>query len=388
MSKIKQKFAAYVEALKNKDKQTILITAAVAVVLVTAGFFLFALSSGKEPIQDDTTSMLTTKNENPTEKPTEPEPEVPEGMVRSQLTGQWIEEEKGLRRPISVMLNNLYEAVPQAGIEQAGVVYESPVEGAICRFQAFFDDYDELDKIGSVRSARTYFVYFSKQFDSIYLHFGQANYALDALNSPEIDNLSGLEGVGNTVYYRTTDRVAPHNAYASAEGIKAGIEQMKYRTMLAEDYTGPYLFADDNEEINLSKGKAAKKIVPGYYINNPWFEYNEKDKLYYRYQYDGKQIDELNNHQLAYKNIIFQYCDYESYYGTEYLNIFTQGTGKGKYFTNGKYIDITWKKDSEFGQTFYYDESGEQIVMNQGKTWVCIILEGDRVQIYDTKDNQ
>ena len=41
---------------------------------------------------------------------------------------------------------------------------------------------------------------------------------------------------------------------------------------------------------------------------------------------------------------------------------------------NGKAIDITWEKPSEFGQTHYYDLAGNEIVLNQGKTWVCIIL--------------
>ncbi len=373
----------FIEDLKNKDKKAMAIAAGIIVTLIAVIIVIVVLATGKKGKKEETTTETTTQEITTQETTTEAVPTTPKGMVRSQLTGEWIKKSKGNRRPISIMLNNLQAAVPQAGIEKAGVIYESPVEGAICRFQAFFEDYDSLEKIGSVRSARTYFVYFSKQFDSIYLHFGQANYALDALNSPEIDNLSGLAAVGNVVYYRTTDRVAPHNAYASAEGIKAGIEQMGYRKNLEKGYKGPYLFAEDDKEVNLTGGKPALKVVPGYFINKPWFEYNSKDKLYYRYQYDDKQIDELTNNQLAYKNIIFQYCNYESYYGTPYLNIETSGTGKGKYFTNGKYIDITWKKDSEFGQTFYYDKDGNQITMNQGKTWVCIIIDGDQVEIYD-----
>ena len=43
-------------------------------------------------------------------------------------------------------------------------------------------------------------------------HFGQAAYALPYLELPEVNNLSGLSGYGAEVYYRTTDRVAPHTA--------------------------------------------------------------------------------------------------------------------------------------------------------------------------------
>ncbi len=378
----------YIENIKAKDKKTIGITVGVIVLVIAIIITIVVVASaGKDNKKEETTTTTEKQEETTTEEPTtEPVDELPEGMVRSQLTGELVDEKIGLRRPISVMLNNLQAAVPQAGIEKAGVVVEAPVEGAICRFQAFFEDYDALDKIGSVRSARTYFVYYSRQFDSIYLHFGEANYALDALNHPSIDNLSGLSAVGNKVYYRTTDRVAPHNAYASAEGIAAGIEDQQFRTHLDKDYTGPFLFTKDDEEVNLTNGSAAIKVVPGYYVNKPWFEYNEEDGLYYRFQYDGKHIDELTGNQLAYKNIIFQNCSYEYYYDTPYLNIDMQGRGEGKYFTNGKVIDITWEKKDEFGQTLYYDKNGNQITLNQGKTWICIITESDRVEIYDKLD--
>lgn len=379
----------YFEKLKAKDKKVLGITIGSIGILISIIAIVMVLSSGKKDktVKETTTSNVQKQTEESTEETTtEPAEVLPEGMVRSQLTGQLVDEKIGTRRPISVMLNNLQAAIPQAGIEKAGVVMEAPVEGAICRFQAFFEDYDDLDKIGSVRSARTYFVYYSRQFDSIYLHFGQANYANDALENPAINNLSGLSAVGNKVYYRTTDRVAPHNAYASAEGIAAGIEDQQYRTHLEKDYTGPFKFAEDDKEVELTNGEPAIKVVPGYYVNKPWFEYNEEDGLYYRFQYGDKHIDELTGNQLAYKNIIFQNCKYESYYGTEYLNIEMQGKGEGKYFTNGKVIDITWEKKDEFGQTFYYDKEGNQITLNQGKTWVCIITESDRVTVYDKLD--
>lgn len=46
---------------------------------------------------------------------------------------------------------------------------------------------------------------------------------------------------------------------------------------------------------------------------------------------------------------------------------------EGYYFTNGKYEKITWKKDGEFGVTRYYDLDGNEITLNKGKTWICII---------------
>ena len=44
------------------------------------------------------------------------------------------------------------------------------------------------------------------------------------------------------------------------------------------------------------------------------------------------------------------------------------------YITNGKAIEVTWIKPSENGTTIYLDkETGEQIQLNTGKTYVALV---------------
>ena len=45
----------------------------------------------------------------------------------------------------------------------------------------------------------------------------------------------------------------------------------------------------------------------------------------------------------------------------------------GYYFTNGRGEMVTWEKDGALGVTHYYDKNGQEILLNPGKTWVCII---------------
>lgn len=326
-------------------------------------------------VQEIPTTQRETEPETTTEPVTELVTEVSrEGMVRSRLTGEWIARETGTRRPVAVMFNNIIDAVPQSGIERAGVVYEAPVEGALTRLMGIIEDYESLEKIGSVRSCRLYYLYWAKEFDAVYTHFGQAVYAKPLLDSSDIDNLNGLQ-LDGSCFYRTSDRVAPHNAYISADGIAKGIAQYGYRTDYEEDFEAHYVFhTDETTQVELTDGQTAHKVVPGYAINKPWFEYNAGDGLYYRFQYGDIQIDELTGNHLAYKNIILQLVDYYDY-GDGYLYITTTGTGKGKYITNGRAIDITWKKDTDFGVTHYYDMQGNEITLNTGKTWVCIIQD-------------
>ena len=91
-------------------------------------------------------------------------------------------------------------------------------------------------------------------------------------------------------------------------------------------------------------------------------------------QYLGdKQIDKVDGNQVAVTNIILQNVDSSIYEGTQYLNIPLVGSGTGKYISNGKIIDITWSKESDTGVTHYYDTDGNEIVLNQGQTWISLI---------------
>lgn len=135
------------------------------------------------------------------------------GMIRSYLTGQMVETAKGNRRPAAVMMSNDKEARPQYGINRAGVVYEAPVEGSMNRYMALIEDYDGLERIGSVRSCRTYYTYFAREFDAVYVHYGQSTFAKPYLKN--VDNINGLDAVGDLAFYRAKDKKSPHNAYTS-----------------------------------------------------------------------------------------------------------------------------------------------------------------------------
>lgn len=348
----------------------------------------------KETVEVENTPAPT-PTEAPTQEPT-PEPElltpeeaepadtgIPEGHVVSYLTGEYVPEAIGRRRPVAVMLNNLRPACPQSGLANAGVVYEAPVEGGITRLMGIFEDYDNLEKIGSVRSCRDYYIFYASGFNAIYTHFGQAVYAEPYLAMEQVNNLSGLAGYGDKVFYRTSDRKPPHNAYTSFEGIQKGIEINGYSQEYAEDYKPGYTFCGVDEEVELTDGVDANIVKPGYFVNEPWFEYNPEDKLYYRFQYGDKQIDELTGEQVAYKNIIMQYSNWKKYDENGYLNIDVNAQNRGKFITNGKAIDIYWQKYEPWGATFYFDMAGNPVTLDTGKTWVCIIQDSytDRIEI-------
>lgn len=366
----------------------------IAVVMMTAGLMAGCAKEASvkapsaavtEPPATETEPEIfintqTEPQEEPDDSPYEyylPEERVEkDGMIRSYLTGQMVPVSRGNRRPAAVMMSNDKEARPQYGMNRAGVVYEAPVEGTMNRYMSIIEDYDGLERIGSVRSCRTYYTYFAREFDAIYVHYGQSTFAKPYLDN--VDNINGLDGIGTTAFFRSSDRKSPHNAYTSGRRIQESIEKLGYTQDYDSSYKGHYLFARDGREALLDDRPGvmdAGTVKTGYVMNQAYFVYDPSDGLYHRYQYGD--VHRGDEGPVTAKNVIFQYCQSGYYATTEYLNINVHTSDCGYFMTEGKAIPISWEKDGEFGATHYYDLDHNEIVLNQGQTWVCIISTKD-----------
>lgn len=318
------------------------------------------------------------------------EREVVDGKMQSYLTGEWKDADVANRRPIAVMVPNNSPALPHYGLSQASIIYEAAVEGRVSRLMPIFEDFDDLNHIGPVRSSRDYYIYTALSFDAIYCNWGQADlYVGELINSDRVDNISNaIKGIDKPAAeaYGRIDRAGystEFKGYLFIDGLKEGVDRLGYDWNYAANHVPPFTFAADNARAEYGDEKNAVLIYPGgktgnssgYGIDNPHFEYNEEDYLYYRYQNGKAMIDEMNNEQYAVSNVIFQYCHGEVRDAKDYLAFGLHGEGDALIFTNGKVIEATWERASDNDPTKYYDTEGTEIVFNQGKTWICNIWE-------------
>ncbi|MEI3138894.1 MAG: DUF3048 domain-containing protein [Lachnospiraceae bacterium] len=152
---------------------------------------------------------------------------------------------------------------------------------------AIFDSVDGIDQIRPVRSCRDYYINWALEFDAIYVHYGQAVYAYDLLDWDMVNNISGLQYqdsvgelngyAGEDVFFRSSDRVAPHNCYTSGEGILKGIQRKGYSMELDNDYTGHFKFTADGETVTYPEGTATH-IVPHNVQTIRIFDYDSTDR--------------------------------------------------------------------------------------------------------------
>ncbi len=330
----------------------------------------------------DTTTTTAEKVETTTKEVTTTKPEVTTttqrdltGLVKSNLTGLYIDKNLEDVRPFAVMINNHRKAMPQSGIEDADIIYEALAEGGISRLVAVFKDFNNK-KIGPVRSARHYFIQFAFDHDALYVHYGQSPQAGRAFKDWNVANLNGLSYLDNIMCYQDPKRRRPHATFTSYEGLNKGLKSKGYRNKIKENFADKLEF---NEEYVKLEGSTANKVSLDFSsYQKPWFEYDEKENKYARFQFKGKQIDAMTGNQLMADNIIIQFVKVWNIKGDKAgrLDMKLVGSGKGYYVNGGKYVPITWEKKSLKEPTKYFLESGKPLKLNAGKTWIEVYPAG------------
>ncbi|HWR60252.1 MAG TPA: DUF3048 domain-containing protein [Clostridia bacterium] len=310
----------------------------------------------------------------PTPTPTvEPTPTPPQGSP-CPLTGVPVENEEDLKlRPIAVMIDNEINARPQSGLLDAEIVYEIPVEGNITRYMAIYH-HNHTDKIGPVRSARPYFIDKALEFNAVYVHCGGSPQALQDLATMKVNTLNDLKG--SPCFWRSTDRKMPHNLYTSVKLMREVMEKNKYNNKTAPEYFkfSEEFFNPDGKPTTGISFSYSKNYVVGY-------EYDEKDKVYYRTINNVRLKDKESGKDISTTNIIVEKTTARVLDKVGRLDVETLGKNRGYYLTGGKLVEIEWSKSDRSAKTLYKDLKGNEITVNKGVTWIQVVPDNVRIEI-------
>ena len=290
-----------------------------------------------------------------------------------------IETFNGTDRPIAVMIDNVGDARPQSGLNEAYMVYEIIVEGQQTRLMALYKGV-ELEKIGPVRSSRHYFLDYALENDAIYVHYGWSPKAKSDITSLGVDNINGITE-STTSFWRVKDKSAPHNVVTSTEKILDIAKRKGYRTTSDKESVLNYT----TEEVNLEEGTSATSIkIPYSNSYSVTYKYDEETQEYTRYYNNTIQKDWMTKKTVKTKNIIITFAKNSTLNdgsGKDRQNLSNIGTLDGYYITNGKAIKIKCSKTSRKAQTVYKDLEGNEIDVNDGNTFVQIVPLTSKVTI-------
>lgn len=358
-------------------KKIVLTWMALAAAALTACGGKQANETAAEQNNADETAAVETEAVN--EEETEVQEILPEGMYRSELTNELIDESLKNQRPIAVMVDNESIALPHYGMSEADVVYEmmnSTLNGRITRFMVLMKDWEKIKQLGSIRSVRPTNILIASEWNAVLCHDGGPFYIDQYMADPSVDNFSGtFSRVKNGKPREYTEYILPGDLEKNFDNSGVSREYTEY-------YEGAhYKFANEENPVDLTDMPGAidaKSVDLPFPHNDSYLEYNEEDGMYYYSEYGKPHVDPGNdNQQLRFKNLLIQSCGFTQYDEHGYLIFDCVSKGGGYYITNGKAIPVNWEKTSMTSPTRYYDGDMNEITINTGKTYVGFVPVDD-----------
>lgn len=320
----------------------------------------------KKPVEEPTTTTETTT-------------EAPPPVYYNPLTGKSNISEKAIgKRPIAIMINNIKASLPQYGIYKADIIYEMLVEGGITRMMALYGDYTKVPKVCSVRSCRYYFPIFAHGYDAVYFCFGSnKSLATPTLERIGIDYFDGNEDPDPLVFGRDSERLKKysreHTAYVDGKNIPAFLKEnsVTAKSRYGKDFLA-FNFRSEDKPKAAGDISATEIRLDYSYLYYSTFTYNSKTKTYYKTHCGKPHVDSSNDKQLNFTNIFVLETDVENYKNGPLMKI-NWKQGEGYYISRGKAQKITWTKASEDSNIKFFTESGKELKVNTGKSYIGVI---------------
>lgn len=297
------------------------------------------------------------------ELPAAPEPKPT--TEPSRLTGVTVPIKLNKLPVTAVMIENSPDARPQAGLVDAGIVFEAIAEGGITRFLALYLE-SQPGHIGPVRSVRPYYLDFMVPFDAALAHAGGSAVALAQIQSQKIKDLDHSGNAGT--YQRVNTRFAPHNLYTSRAQLLKLHNAKNYKT-------SKFTSLVRKEEAPLKKPSAKTiEFKISRFLYNTSYAYDPKTNSYKRSMAGQPHKDERSGKQIMPKVLVaiitsHNYAGIYSVYGT---------TGKGTVliFQDGGVTKGTWHKAGRGSQYSFRNAKGKPLGLNPGQTWITMIKPG------------
>ena len=325
----------------------------------------------------------------------------------SDLTGEPLADAAAKTTPVYCIQtpNGTDGARPQAGLNEAGVVFEAIAEAGITRFAAIYQNPSSA-VIGPIRSLRIYYLEWDTPFDCTIVHAGGSGDALAAVAAGGYKDLSedysymyrGTYGsrLWNNLFttaaylkqfsddhgYNTSD-VQGFARMTPEESVKSRVDALAAEVLDIVKATNVDTseMMDGVNNIALNFGGWANFNVRYAYDaeTNTYFRSYESGVLHEVYMCDAIDLGEKNPEDVCSltqisPSVVVAMVVQESKASDNYHEeISTIGTGDAYIFQNGVAIKGSWAKGAKDEQIKFFDENGEEMALAPGQTFVSAV---------------
>ena len=281
------------------------------------------------------------------------------------LTGLPFGDENLNRPSLAAKVDNHPAARPQLALDRADIVFEELVEGGLTRYVAIWHS-DLPPEIGPVRSVRPMDPDIVSPFGGILAYSGgQQRFVEAMLRTPVESAIHGQSNV-NDFFYRSPDKVAPHNVIVRAVELVANFADKappKQQFVYASDVGSTTAVASGDEAAGFTTRFSS--------FQAPSWEWSASDAVFLRSQTNGAADVALSGQRIGATNVVSIFVDIQVI--QDIPTTFLVGSGTGFVATGGHIVAVTWSKESPEAVIELRDSAGQEVTLAPGITWVELL---------------
>lgn len=275
------------------------------------------------------------------------------------------------RPALVVKLDNAPLGRPQAGLNQADVVYEEMVEGGITRLFTVFHSTD-APAVGAVRSARSTDIGLAAPLNRPLFSYSGTNAAFQrSLNSAPLVDV-GIDARPGA-YRRERGRPAPYNLFTSTGELWAA----------TPEGLGPpaplFLYRPPGQPVAGGQPAAGARVVYRRIVTTD-VEWRFEGGTWVRAQNGTAHVDAAGQRVTA-ANVIVQITPYVDtpfvdQSGEPVPEAELLGEGEAWVLMDGRAVVGRWRKTAPEARTEYLTADGQPLLLTPGRTWVELAPPG------------
>lgn len=291
----------------------------------------------------------------PAPSPTSAEP------VYAPLTG--IEVPEAIEHPaLSAKIDNNPLARPQIALEQADVVVEELVEGGTTRYAATWHSQIPAE-IGPVRSVRPMDPAIIGPYGGVIAYSG--GHYIEQMQATGVENVVHDSGQYDDVFYRATDRIAPHNLFLNSEEIVQRFSELDAPEEL-------WTFAEETDGATSQSDGAEASRIELVYSQGEGRSWDCADDSWSRSQNGQLDLD-MNGDPYGATNVIALSVQIQYLPGDVPETLLVGYGGDGFVASGCSSVPVTWTQESVNDPIVLTTDDGEEIELAPGNTWIHLV---------------
>lgn len=283
------------------------------------------------------------------------------------------------RRPLLIKISDYPAFVrPQAGLNEADIVWEHLLAGGVTRFSAFYLGND-VQKVGPIRSGRLVDFELTRIYRSLFVYSGLAEGTINVLRS---DGLVSSRAVGGSGPCPALCRF-PREGVALEHTLYGDTAALRERAVeLNKDVTPEPIYGMAFSDNVPAGGTTLNGIYINYAETQIGWVYDAAAGRWNRWQDGEAQFDAVTDSPVSAANVVVIEEEHTvqpfvsaNYWGPGDFAFSVNFIGRGRIFLlrDGQYYEGEWQREDRDEPLTYYDLAGNPLPFKPGNTFFNLV---------------